>query len=166
VFRSTLRDAKIIAPAIHSTGNKTASKPFSYGKKKILTEEQELGQELDSITHFPERKGYLWLKSDMPYAVKIFTRKLATPETMAQVDAKELRIFARDNSLTNGVRTGEIEKELHNKYEQLKNLKKHTSSSFASNVKTGSQTEGQQSPQLLDQLKKAYVKKNKPRAEK
>lgn len=166
VFRSTLRDAKIIAPAIHCTDNKIASKPFSYGKEKMLTKEQELVQELESITHFPERKGYLWLKSDMPYAVKIFTRKLATPEAMTHVDAKELRIFARENSLTNGVRKSEIEKELHNKNEQLKNVKKHTSSSFASNVKSGIQTEGQHTPHLLEQLKKAYVKKNKPETEK
>ena len=85
---------------------------------------------------------------------------------MTHVDAKELRIFARENSLTNGVRKSEIEKELHNKNEQLKNVKKHTSSSFASNVKSGIQTEGQHTPHLLEQLKKAYVKKNKPETEK
>ncbi|MCI0558611.1 MAG: hypothetical protein MN733_08955, partial [Nitrososphaera sp.] len=59
LFRSTVREAKIISPAIPLTGMMLSKKRFLYDEQKFLTKDQELNARLEEITHFENRMAYL-----------------------------------------------------------------------------------------------------------
>ncbi|GEM_PF-1888518 len=133
MFRSTLRDAKIISPAIPVTGTALSTKRHLYDQQKFLTKDQELNMRLEEITHFPERTGYLWLRSDLPKAIKMKTRQLAPPEEIAGCGRKEFAAFVREHPIGNLVPRRQIEKEL--KEMELRLVHEH--SPTASDIDSG-----------------------------
>jgi len=79
-FRSTPRDARILSSAIPTFGKFPNS---GYSTTHKITHEQELKLRLEEVSHFKERTGYLWLKSELSKAVKITTRYLPQPYELA-----------------------------------------------------------------------------------
>lgn len=120
MFRSTLRDAKIIAPAIPITGMRGDATLFPFGQQKFLTKEQELKCRLEEITHFPEQIGYLWLRSEVPHAIKMKTRRLPSPEQIAGCSQKKFAAFISENSFGNLLPRCQVENELHKVVSRIK----------------------------------------------
>jgi len=112
LFRSTLRDAQIIEHAIPVTGTVLSSKRHPYDQQRFLTKDQELKLQLEEMTRFPDRVAHLWLKSDLPEAIRIRTRQLAQPEQIAGCDRSDLDAFKKAFPIGNMVPREKIQKEL------------------------------------------------------
>lgn len=121
VFRSVLREASILTPAMPVTGSMLSSKRNPYEKQKILTKEQEIKTRLAQIAHFPQRTAYLWLRSTLPSAVKMQTAELSSPEAIAGCTKQEFLKLKKDISFDNLVPRQEIEKALQEAETRLGN---------------------------------------------
>jgi hypothetical protein len=151
MFRSTLRDAKLIAPALPVTGTVLSKQRFPYDQQKFLSKDQELKMNLEEITHFPERVGYLWLRSNLPFAIKIRTRQLGTPEQTAGCSREELKNICLENQTGNLVSKERIKSDYKAKEESLMQQIPETSASGAIARKVPGE--------IIKQLEQTYLKK-------
>jgi len=154
MFRSTLRDAKILAPALPVTGSKLSVKRHPLDKQKLLTKEQELNLLMEEITHFPERIGYLWLRSELPRAFKVRTRDLASVEKIAGCSKEKLAQFSQKHPIGNLIPRRQIETELNKMESLLEKEKEESSHDVASNS-----AKAQESNDMIRFLKERYAKK-------
>lgn len=156
LFRSTSRDAKIIAPAIPMTGTMLTPKRHLYDQQKYMTTEQELKKRLEEITYFPLRQGYFWLKSHLPRAIKMKTTRLPNPEEIAECTREELIAFSKQFPIINMISGRQIKKEMEAKECVLFN--KNASTAFAHEDLKNSKN-GKDSQNMIDFLDKTFSKR-------
>jgi len=158
MFRSTLKDAKIIAPAIPVTGAMLNSKRHPFEAQKLLTKDQEFNVRLEDITHFPERTGYLWLRSDLPKAIKLRTQLLALPEEIAESIPEHFARFVQEHKIGNLIPRRQIEKELRELEARVLSASKESARGANADAATKPGLED-----FIQSLKETYAKKTGPR---
>lgn len=154
MFRSTLRDAKIIAPAIPVTGMLKNTQRFPFDQQKYLTKEQEIKVRLEEITHFPEQTGYLWLRSEILHAMEMKTRRLESPEEIAGCSKKEFAAFVEENAFGNLVLRRQIENELNETAARIAQIANASSDTTATNNPTKTPSDN-----VIHMLEKIYAGK-------
>src|SRR3989442_5577534 len=79
-LRGTPRDAQFLRAALPVTGRRLRPDPHPFRERAMYSPEEERSLALESVAHFPDRTGYLWLKTRSPEAIKIRTRHIELPE--------------------------------------------------------------------------------------
>jgi len=148
-FRSTPRDAQIISSAIPVFGKVPGSQNYMGTK---ITREQELKLRLAEISHFPERTGYLWLKSELSKAVKIRTKHLQSPYEFAGCTKEQFKIYLSSQKSHNLIPKQEMLKHLEMLESKL-DAEQESSSKKPDKLSTSD------SNNLMDMLEQAYSKK-------
>jgi len=118
-LRSTPRDAQVISSAIPVYGNISNNRHSPHSRSNTLTHEQELKIRLSEISHFAERTGYIWLKSELTKAVKIKTKELLLPHQIAGCNQKQFKDFSESLSISNHVSKALLIKQLNKMEEDL-----------------------------------------------
>jgi hypothetical protein len=121
-LRSTLRDAALIAPAVPVTGMLTKPQLNPFEPPKHLSESEEVKARLNEVTRFGDRQGYLWLRRELPEAVKITTPRLPAPHEIAGCSEAELAEFMRSERLGQGVPRREVLREIERQEARLRAL--------------------------------------------
>jgi hypothetical protein len=119
MLRSTLRDANLIAPAIHLTGRQPKPKHNPYEQTKYLTESQELQVRLNEITKLPDRVAYCWLKAYLSKAVQITTASVPAPHEVAGCSQEVFEAFVKTETIGQGIPKAEIGKVISERQERL-----------------------------------------------
>jgi len=144
MLRSTIKDAKLITPAIPIKGNLLKPKRHLFEERRYLNPKEELRLKLEEITGFPDRIGYLWFKGISQKAIKIKTNFLSLPCSGKIKEIELNKGFSRD----------QIEKEMKKMSSWLDSLSGFKVSSSPLNSHPGS--EGMS---LVKLLEKEYLKK-------
>jgi len=122
LLRSTLRDAGLIAPAIHLKGNQPKPKYNPFEETKYLTEPQELQARLNEIPKLPDRLAYCWLKAHLGEAVQITTPQVPLPHEIAGCSREVFNAFMKTETIGQGIPKAEIVKMIAERRERLNQL--------------------------------------------
>jgi hypothetical protein len=157
MLRSTLRDAGLIAPAIHLTGNQPKPKHNPFEETKHLTESQELQARLNEIPKLPDRTAYCWLKAQLGEAVKITTPQVPLPHEIAGCSREVFAEFMKTETIGQGIPKAEIIKMIAERQERLNQLiRPHRDNASAEARKT---KRGDASKKLTKILEEEYARK-------
>jgi hypothetical protein len=159
MLRSTLRDAALIAPAIHLTGRQPKPQHNPYEETKYLTESQELQVRLNEITKLPDRAAYCWLKAYLNKAVQITTASVPAPHEAAGCSQEVFEAFVKTETIGQGIPKAEIAKVISERQERLDKVLRppRRDTTSASPGKAGKKTRG--SDRLARILEEEYAKK-------
>ena len=145
MFRSTSRDARLIEPAIPLTGNCQRPQRHPYEQPEYMGLEEEKRHRLNAINYLPDRRAYLWLKSEMPEAVMIQTANVPSPQAVAGCSQQEFERFVGSEELGQRIKREELLSQIKKDQREMKDIK-------AAETSKGSDD-------LLQSLEEEYKKK-------
>ncbi len=119
MFRSTIRDARLIESALPLTGRVLKNRGNPYKQPELMRLEEERQYRLASITSLHNRTGYFWLKTIMPEAVPIQTPSVPQPHELAGCSEERLQIFTEQIQLGSRIKKADVVAEIRKRGQEL-----------------------------------------------
>ncbi len=98
----------MIEPAIPLTGNCQKLQRHPYEQAEYMGLEEEKRHRLNAVSYLPDRKAYLWLKSEMSKAIMIETASVPSPYAVAGCSQLELERFIESEELGSRIRREDL----------------------------------------------------------